>query len=211
MAFDHALRQCLAHPVQIRTPHRILKPRQCRLRGQRRPTDRVTSDQQLLDRILGQSRGIVAVWIPAGDRLQALAHQIPDRVFDLARLPSVHDAARQALRQTQPLVAGLQQNCSTIGTAVALVELRHHRTAKQVRKQDSLSCDIFWHAKASRVVQGLVAKPFYHHTGFCLLEITNFPGLIQLPPETGEDLVLYFNAGLVHKRVLQPPVTCPPG
>ena len=35
--------------------------------------------------------------------------------------------------------------------------------------------------------------------------------LIQLPPETGEDLFLYYNAGLVHERVLQPPVTCPPG
>jgi hypothetical protein len=112
----------LAHPVQIRSPHRILKPRQCRLRSQSRPIDRLTADKELLGRGLGQSRGIVAVRIPAGDRVQALAHQIPDRVFDLARLPSAYDAAPQALRQTQSLVAGLQQNRPTVATAVSLVE-----------------------------------------------------------------------------------------
>jgi hypothetical protein len=101
---------------------------------------------------------------------------VADGVFDRARLPSVRDATRQALGQTQPVVAGLQQDRPAIGTAMALVELRHHRPAKQLRKQDSLSCDIVWYAKASRVVQGLVAKPFYHDRGFCLLEITNFPG-----------------------------------
>jgi hypothetical protein len=39
-----------------------------------------------------------------------------------------------------------------------------------------LWCGIVSHAKASRVVNGLVAKPFYHDRGFCLSEFENYPG-----------------------------------
>src|ERR1022692_41363 len=109
--------------------------------------------------------------VTTGNRIQPLAHQIGDRVIDLARLPPIHDAVGQTLRQTQPIIASLQQNRSAIGTAVALVKLRHQRAAKQVGKQNTLCCAIVSHAKASRVVESLVAKPFYHDRGFCLLEI----------------------------------------
>jgi hypothetical protein len=57
---------------------------------------------------------------------------------------------------------------------VALVEPRHHRAAKQIGKQHTPCCDIVGHAKASRVVQGLVAQPFYHDRGFCLSEFANY-------------------------------------
>ena len=121
---------------------------------------RISTDQQLLDRVLGQASGIIAVDVAAGDPEQSLSDQVPDRMLDLARLPTVTDAGRQSLRQPQPLVARLQQNCPAVGAAVLLVELHHHRAAKQVGKQDRLSCGIFWHARALRVTETLVVKPF---------------------------------------------------
>jgi hypothetical protein len=78
--FDHTLGQCFAHSVQIRPARNILKTRQCRLRGKRCATQRIASDQKLLDRVLGQPRSVIAVSVPAGDPIQPLPHQIPDRV-----------------------------------------------------------------------------------------------------------------------------------
>jgi hypothetical protein len=58
-----------------------------------------------------------------------LAHQIPDRMADLARLTPVIDAADQRLGQPKATVARLQQKRSAIGTGVLLVKLRHHLAA----------------------------------------------------------------------------------
>jgi hypothetical protein len=129
-----------------------------------------------VDRILAQSCRIVTVRVATGDRVQALAQKISDGVFNLPRLPGIHDAARQPLGQAQPIITGLQQNRTAIGTAVPLVELRYHGAAKKVGKQHSLRCVIVGHAKASRVIKGLVVQPFYHDRGFCLSEIVNFLG-----------------------------------
>jgi Ca2+-binding RTX toxin-like protein len=93
--FDHALCQGFAHPIQVSPARRILKTRQCRLRGERCTIQRIPSDQQLLDRVLRQSRDVIAVGIPAGDPKQPLPHQIPDRVLNLAGLPAIDDALRQ--------------------------------------------------------------------------------------------------------------------
>src|SRR6266403_310043 len=148
VSFDNALGQCFTHPIQICSTRRVLKTRQRRLRGECRAAQRVASDQKLLNRILRQPSRIITIRIPTGNAIQSLAYQIPDRVLDFARLPCIHDATRQPLRQAQSLVTGFQQDGPTIGTAVALVELHHHRTARQVWKQDRLSCDIFLHARA---------------------------------------------------------------
>ena len=93
-----------------------------------------------------------------------------------ARLAAITDAVGQPLSQSQPLVARLQQNRPAVGTAVPLVELHHHRAAKQLGEQNTLSRDIRCHAKASRVLKVLVAKPFYHERGFCFSRVANFPG-----------------------------------
>ena len=103
----------------------------------------------LLDRVGSESARIVAVRVTAGTGVHTLAHQITNRVSDLDRLPSVIDAADQRLGQPQPLVARLRQDRSAIGTGVLLVTFRHYRLARQIRKQNTLSCTIVVHAKAS--------------------------------------------------------------
>jgi hypothetical protein len=64
-------------------------------------------------------------------------------------LASIIDAADQCLSQTEALIARLQQNRSAIRTGVFLVKLGDHWPIEQIRKQNTLSCAIVIHAKAS--------------------------------------------------------------
>jgi hypothetical protein len=94
--------------------------------------------------------------------VQPFPDRITDRVLDLASLPTI--------------VAGFQEDRPTVGTGMGLVELHHHGAAKQVWEQNTLCWAIPAHAKASRVVERPVVKPYYHERGFCLSGIANFPG-----------------------------------
>jgi len=60
-------------------------------------------------------------------------------MLDLTCLPCIYNATRQPLRKAQSVVTCFKKDGSAIGTAVALVELQHHRAARQVWKQDRLS------------------------------------------------------------------------
>ena len=84
-------------------------------------------------------------------------------------------------RSLREIAAALGRIGSAIGTAVPLIELRPHRAATQLSKQNSLSCDIVGHAKASRVVQGAGSTAFLPRRG--LLSFTNreFSGLERFP------------------------------
>jgi hypothetical protein len=48
---------------------------------------------------------------------------------DLAGLASIINAADQRLRQTEAVIARLQQNRAAIGAGLLLIELSHHRAA----------------------------------------------------------------------------------
>jgi hypothetical protein len=124
------------------------------------PLDRIATTQQLADRIGVQSPRIIAIWITAGDGVQPLAHQIPDRVPDLARLASVIDATDQRLGQPQLPIASLKQDRPTVGTGMFLVKFGDHRLARQIRKQNTLSCAIVIHAKTFVVRQNTCGKAF---------------------------------------------------
>ena len=71
----------------------VLEARERRLGGESRPAERIAIEQELVDRILGQSAGIVAVFVAAGDPVQALPHQPDQLVPDLAGLPPVGQMA----------------------------------------------------------------------------------------------------------------------
>jgi hypothetical protein len=160
MALNHGIGERHTHSIQIRPIERVLKTREGELRGQVLTLDRITTTEQLLDRIASQSAGIVAVQITAYDRIQPLAHQITDRVPDLARLASVIDAVDQCIGQTQPPIAGLKQDRSALGTGVVLVKLCDHRLARQIRKQNTLSCAIVIHAKTFFVTETALGTAF---------------------------------------------------
>jgi hypothetical protein len=91
-------------PIEIGAAHGILEPRQRRLRAQGRALERIALEQQLVDGIVDQPRGVVAVGVPTGQPEDALTQQIPERVQDLAGLPVIADYACQAPRQPESVV-----------------------------------------------------------------------------------------------------------
>ncbi len=160
MSLDHGVGERDPHPVQIRPIKRVLEARERRLRSQVLATDWVAATEQLLDRISSQSARIIAIRVAAGNRIQALAHQMTDRVADLAGLASVIDAVDQCFGQPQSAVAGLKQDGAAVGTGVLLVKLCDNRPARQIRKQNTLSCAIVIHAKAFFVTENARGTAF---------------------------------------------------
>jgi hypothetical protein len=157
---EHGLGERDPHPVHIRPIERVLEARERGLRGQVFTPDGIATTQQLLNGIGTQSAGIVTIRITAGDGIQPLAQQIPDRVLDLARLASVIDAADQRLGQPEPSVAGLKQDRAAVETGMVLVKLGDHRLARRIRKQNTLACAIVSRAKAFVVWANTCGKAF---------------------------------------------------
>src|SRR5271154_5267135 len=150
-----------AIPIRYRSARSTeFSKRERRLRGQPLTLHRIATAEHLLDRIRSQPARIVRIRVAAADRIQALAHQITDRVADLTRLASLINRADQRLGQTQPPVARLQQDRSAIGTGVLLVKFSDDRLVEKIRKQNTLSCAIVIHAKASFMLRNTCGKAF---------------------------------------------------
>lgn len=79
---------------------------------------------------------------------------------DLARLTSVINRSDQCIGQAQPPVARLQQDRAAVGAGMFLVKLRDDRLVQEIRKQNTLSCDIVAHAKAFVVRENTCGKAF---------------------------------------------------
>jgi hypothetical protein len=76
-------------------------------------------------------------------------------MIDLARLPLVSQAASQAAYQSVAAVGSLQQDGSTIGTALPLIKLQYGWLGTNLRKQQTLRRGKVDHAEASPVAQTL--------------------------------------------------------
>ena len=60
----------------------------------------------------------------------------------------------------EPPIAGLQQDRPAVGTGMVLVKFSDDRLARQIRKQNTLSCAIVIHAKAFVVRENTCGKAF---------------------------------------------------
>jgi hypothetical protein len=151
----HAISQRFAHPVQFFAVHRVFKPRQRRLRGQIRSLDGIASQQQFVNRIARQPAGVVRIRIPAGNAVHALPQQFRELVINFARLPFVLQTGGHAFRQPIAPVCRLQQNRTSVRTAVPLVKLNDDWLGKNIGKQQTLCCGMLTQAKASLVASNL--------------------------------------------------------
>jgi hypothetical protein len=77
-------------------------------------------------------------------------------MIDLASLPLVSQARGQSSHQSIMSIGGLQQQSSTVGTPLSLIELGHYRLAKNSWEQQTLCCAIFRHSEASFVAANIV-------------------------------------------------------
>ena len=106
------------------------------------PLHWVATDQQLVDRVLRQSRCVVAVLVTAGDAEHALAHQFMQAMLHLRLLATIAQATHQRIRQTQAFITRFEQQRTAVRAAVRLVKPRHHRFVEQVLEDYRLSCGI---------------------------------------------------------------------
>src|SRR5207249_6869063 len=102
------------------------------LRAQGRALERIALEQQLVDGVVDQPRGVVAVGVTTGQPEDALTQQIPERVRDLAGLPVIANDAGQPPRQPESVVDRLDQNRAAIGAGLGLIEPSDDRLGNPV-------------------------------------------------------------------------------
>ena len=177
---QHGVGHSRPQPVEVGPAHGVLEPRQRGLRPQGRPVERIALEQQLVDRVVDQPGGIVAVGVATGQPEDALPQQIPERVRDLAELAPVADRAGQAPGQPELLVGQLQQQGAAVGAGVRLVEARDDRLGNPVDLQRALRYTSCGH-RASSVSRGQAPQHRFSRTleelGGCFVSsFTHNPG-----------------------------------
>ena len=86
------------------------------------PAIGVAPDEQLVQRIVAHPPGVVAVGVATGDAKDALAEQLETLMLDLARLPEIDEAGRQAFGQLKLRIEALEQDGPAVRTGIGHVE-----------------------------------------------------------------------------------------
>ncbi len=122
MLLDHGVGQPVCHVAQFAWTDVVLEPREGRLRGQRGAGEGIAVEEQLVDRIVHHAARVVAIGVATGDAKDALAEQLEALVLNLAWLPEIDEAARQALGQLELSVESLEQDRSAVRAGIGHVE-----------------------------------------------------------------------------------------
>jgi hypothetical protein len=176
VATDDQIRQRFAEPIEISRADRILETGQRGLGSQSIPVDRVAPQQCLVDRVFGETSSVVAVGVTASQSVDPLGDELAQLVLDLSRLALIRQAAAERVDQPETTIGGLEQQRTAIGTAVLLVELGNNGLVEKIREQQTLCRGMIAHAKASGVVESLVATAFYHMEAFRVSNLMHNPG-----------------------------------
>jgi hypothetical protein len=180
MVGDHRASQAPPDVDQIAPADAILEAREGRLRAQGGPCQWLAVEHQLVQRVVGESRGVVAVEIARGEAKDALADQVQDRVRHLPRVPGIRQARRHGLRQPQPLVHGLEQHQAAVRAGVWHVEPRHDRRPETLVSEGQLGYTVCSHRATSRVGAEAPCHRFYSTVGelggSCLSSFANKSG-----------------------------------
>ena len=114
-------------PDRVLQRRRVLQPRQRRLRTQVRARVRQPPASELEGRINAQSVEIVGIFISAGNRQDAGADHVRQRVRDPQRVAAIGKAPRQSFRDPQPTVRHREQHDAAIRGQSAAIESRSDR------------------------------------------------------------------------------------
>ena len=155
MTFDDARRQLAPHPVEHGAARAVLESRDRGLRRQGRAGHRVPPEQQLVDGVVGQVVGIVAIGMTARDAEDPLADQVRERVPNLPRCAFVGQTPGERLDQAIHALGRLEQDGAAVGTRVFLVERGDEGLVEQIREQNSLWYRVRRHAGVSVVAKTL--------------------------------------------------------
>ena len=136
------------------------------MRGERLTGDRIPPEQQLVNGVVAQPVGIVPIGMATRDAEDPLAEQVRQRMPDLARLPVVDQTLGESLDHAVLPLRGFEQDRSSIGARVRLIEGGNEGLVEEIRKEDSLWYRVGRHARASVVAKGLSVQPLYHTEAF---------------------------------------------
>jgi hypothetical protein len=176
IVLDDEIGQRGTHAIERQRAKAILEARQGRLRSQRITVDRITTDEQFVDRVLGKPSRVVAVGVTARESEHPLANELRDVVAHASESAGVVNAVGKPSRETQPGVDRLQQDGPRIGCGPRLVEGHLDRPAKKSWKQNALCRRIRSQEKASSVLKLPLDKLFLARGGFFVFNFVNNPG-----------------------------------
>jgi hypothetical protein len=180
MRLDHGVGQHVGHVAQLRPAQRVLEARERRLRGQGRARDGVAVEQQLVDRIVGQPGGVVAVGVTAREPEDALPQQLEGLMLHLARLASIGHTRGQPLRQLELGIEPLQQDRPAIRAGVRHVEEGDDRLLFGLESERDLRYTGCSHRASSPLCIETLRHRFYSTSeglgGSSLSSFVNFPG-----------------------------------
>ena len=118
MPLDHARRQVAPHRVELLDPDVVFKPRDRRLRREGVARHRVTTEQQLVNGVVGEAVGIVGIGMAARDAEDPLGEQVPQRVPDLPGLPVINQTPGDPIDHVVARLRRLEQDGAAIGARV---------------------------------------------------------------------------------------------
>ena len=142
---QHGVGHSRPQPVEVGPAHGVLEARQGRLRAQGRAVDRIAVEQQLVDRVVAQPRGVVAVGVATGEPKDPLPEQLERLMLDLARLPWIVEARGQALGQPELGIDPLEQDRAAVGAGVLCVEDGDHRLPFRIEFERDLRYTVCSH------------------------------------------------------------------
>jgi hypothetical protein len=135
----------MASADQIAPADGVLKPREGRLRAERRSGQRLAAEDQLVQRVVGDPSGFVAIEIARGQAKDPLPDQIPHRMRNLPRLPRIRQRLGHSLGLAQSLVHRLEQDQPTVRTGVGHVEPGQNRRPQALVSEGQLGYRICRH------------------------------------------------------------------
>jgi hypothetical protein len=130
--------QRFVHREQHPRRGRVLEARDRRLRRQASAVDRIAPEQQLVEGIVGEAVGGIAIGMATGDRVDALGEQIAHPVRDARRDARIGHRRRQGGQQVEPAVGRREQDRAAIRTGVRLIKGGEDRPIGRVRKKNRL-------------------------------------------------------------------------
>jgi hypothetical protein len=150
MVRDHGPGQVLPHADQLAPADPVLEPREGRLRAECRPGQWLAVEHQLVQRVVGEPGGVVAIEIARGQAKDPLPNQVQDRVRDLPRLSRIRQTPGHGLGQAQSLVHGLEQHQPAVRAGVGHVESGPDRWPKTLVSEGQLGYTVCSHRVSPR-------------------------------------------------------------
>jgi hypothetical protein len=169
MPRDDARRELPPHRIEFLDPSLVFEPRDRRLGSERRTADGVTSQQQLVNGIIGEAFGVIGIGMPTGHPEDPLGEQFAHRMAYLAGLPVIHQTRREVVEHSVlPFGCG-EHHGAPVRACMLLIKGGNERLVAEIGKENSLWYRIVGHRERLRRRQSVCSYRFYDTEAFVFL------------------------------------------